>query len=131
MYASCIFLHLIEINFLLSQLGVPFLDIVLLKRVIYVLMHTLIEFMFPEMLFSLKINVSFLCLPPQPLLLPLYPLLMTLLPCKVFQLTGSSHIWCTKEDFLCCPLQLLSCHLLLLCTLLWLLRCFGSFTPLL
>ena len=60
MYALCIFLHLIEINFPLSPFVVPFLGIVSIKKAIFVLIYTPIEFTFPEMLSSLKINVSFL-----------------------------------------------------------------------
>jgi len=81
-----------------------FLGYSVTQRVIYVLIHTLIGFMFSEMLFSLKINVSFPCLHHQPPLLSICLLLMTLLICTMFKLTSSSHIWCIGEDFQCCPL---------------------------
>jgi len=40
----------------------------------------------------------------------------------VFKLIESSHIWCTSIDYQCCPLQLMSCHLLILCIFRWILK---------
>jgi hypothetical protein len=81
------------INFLLSLLNVPLWVIVFLTKVMFALILVLTNVVYPLMLFSLRINVSFLHKLSHCLRLVFYLVLMNCLLC----LNGLNLEWCILD----------------------------------